>query len=86
MILVNNPKQPLHARNFFKYKIFSEDYQKPLKKSTLFFLPNLVPFNVQGYQKEKGPGTSEQSFLRLQNKLRKIPSLVVYYLAKFDVI
>ena len=63
-----------------------EDYQNPLKKSTLFFLANLVPFNVQDYQKEKGPGNSEQSFLRLQNKLRKIPSLVVYYLAKFDVI
>ena len=37
-----------------------EDYQKPLKKSTLFFLPNPVPFNGQSYQKQKGPGTSAQ--------------------------
>ena len=61
-----------------------EDYQKPLKMSTLFFLPNPVPFNVQSYQKQKGPGTSDQSLFRLRNKFRKIPLLVIYYLAKFD--
>ena len=61
-----------------------EDYQKPLKKSTLFFLPNPVPFNGQSYQKQKGPGTSDQSLFRLQNKFRKIPLLVMYYLTKFD--
>ena len=32
-ILVNNPKQPLHASNIFK----KEDYQRPFKKLTLFF-------------------------------------------------
>ena len=37
------------------------DYQKPLKKLTLFFLSNPVPFNGQSYQKQKGPGTSDQS-------------------------
>ena len=61
-----------------------EDYQKALKKLTLFFLSNPVPFNGQSYQKQKGPGTSDQSFFRLQNKFRKIPSLVIYYLTKFD--
>ena len=62
-----------------------EDYQKALKKSTLFFLPNPVPFNGQSYQKQKGPETSDQSLFRLQNKLfRKIPLLAVYYLTKFD--
>ena len=30
-----------------------EDYQKPFKKSTLFFLPNPVPFNGQ-LSKTKG--------------------------------
>ena len=41
LILVNNPKQPLHARNYFKNKIFlKEDYQKGFKKLTLFFLSN----------------------------------------------
>ena len=32
---------------------------------------------------QKGPGTSNQSLFRLQNKFRKIPSLVMYYLTKF---
>ena len=32
LILVNNPKQPLHARNCFKNKIFSKRIiKKPLK-------------------------------------------------------
>ena len=60
-----------------------EDYQKALKKLTLFFLSNPVPFNGQSYQKQKGPGTSDQSLFRLQNKF-KIPLLVMYYLTKFD--
>ena len=61
-----------------------EDYQKALKKVTSFFLSNPVPFNRQNYQKEQGPGTSDQSLLRLWNQFRKIPLLVMYYLAKFD--
>ena len=63
-----------------------EDYQKALKKVTLFFLSNPVPFNRQNYQKQKGPGTSDQSLFRLQNKFRKIPLLVIHYLTKFDII
>ena len=61
-----------------------EDYEKPLKKSTLLFIPNLVPFNGQSYQKQNGPGTSAQSLFSLCNKLRKIPLLVISYLTKFD--
>ena len=60
------------------------DYQKPLKKLTLFFLSNPVPFNGQSYQKQKGPGTSDQSLFRLRNKFTKISLLVIYYLTKFD--
>ena len=45
LILLNNPKQPLHTRNSFK---------KALKKLTLFFLSNLVPFNGQSYQNKRG--------------------------------
>ena len=63
-ILVNNPKQPLDTRNVFKNKIFWEDYKKPFKKLTLFFLSNPVLFNRQSYQKQKGPGTSDQSLFR----------------------
>ena len=51
--------------------ILKEDYQETLKKLTLFFLPNPVPFNEQSYQKQRGPGTSDQSLFRLQNKFRK---------------
>ena len=61
-----------------------EDYQKPLKILTLFFLSNLVSFNGQSYQKQKGPGTSDLSLFRLRNKFTKISLLVIYYLIKFD--
>ena len=65
-ILLNNPKQPLHARNSFKNKIFlKEDYQKGSKKLTLFCLSNPVPFNGKSYQKQKGSGTSDQSLFML---------------------
>ena len=61
-----------------------EDHQKALKKLTLFFLSKPVPFNGQNYQKQKGPGASDQSLFRLRNKFRKIPLLVMHYLIKFD--
>ena len=61
-----------------------EDYQEALKKLISFFLLNPVPFNGQSYLKEKGPGTSGQSLFTLQNKFRKIPLLVIYFLTKFD--
>ena len=56
-----------------------EDYQKALKKLTLFFLSNPVPFNGQSYQKQKGSGTSHQSLFRSQNTIRKIPLFDIYY-------
>ena len=61
-----------------------EDYQKALKKLTLFFLSNPVPCNGQSYQKQKGSGTSDQLLFRLRNKFRKIPLLVIYYWTKID--
>ena len=54
LILVNNPKQPLHARNHFE-----KGLSKSLKKLTLFFLSNPVPFKGQNYQKQRGPVTSD---------------------------
>ena len=57
-----------------------EDYQKALKKLTLFFLLYPAPFN---YQKHKEPETSDQLLFRLQNKFNKI-LLVMYYLTKFN--
>ena len=61
-----------------------EDYQKALKKLTLFLLSNPVPLNGHSYQKQKGPGTSEQLLFRLKNKFKKIPLLVIYYLTTLD--
>ena len=73
-ILLNNPK-----KGFLK-----KDYQKAFKNLILVFLSTLVPFNGQSYQKQKGSGTSDQSLFRLQNRFRKIPLFVIYYLTKFD--
>ena len=84
LILVYNSKQPLHARNYFRNRYFERGLLRSLKKLTLFFLVNPVILKGQSYQKQKGPGTSDQSFFRLQNKSRKMPLLVIYYLNKFD--
>ena len=67
-----------------RIRYFKRDYQKPLKKLTLFFLSDPVPFNGQSHQKQNGLGTSDQLLFRLQNKFKKIPLLVIYYLTKFD--
>ena len=63
---------------------FERGLSKNLKKVTLFFLLNPLPFNGHNCKKQKEPRTSGQSFFMLQNKFRKIPLLVVYYLTKFD--
>ena len=56
---------------------FERGLSESLKKVTLFFLSDPVPFNRQNYQKQKGPGTSDQSLFRLRNKFRKIPLLCI---------
>ena len=67
-----------------KNRYFERGLSKSLKKLTLFFLSNPVPFNGQSYQKQKGPETSGQSLFRLQNKFRRIPLLIIYHLTQFD--
>ena len=67
----------LNGKIFLKKDILKEDYQKALKKLTLFFLSNPVPFNGQNYQKQKGSGTTDQSLFRLQNKFKNIPLFVI---------
>ena len=59
LILMNNPKQPMHARNSFKRDILKEDYQKAPIKLT-FFLSKPFPFYGEEYDKQKGYGTSDQ--------------------------
>ena len=61
-----------------------EHYQKTLEKLISFFILNPDLYNGQSYLKQKGPGASNQLLFWLQNELRKIPLLVIYYLVKFD--
>ena len=44
----------------FKIRCFERGLSKALKKLTLFFPLNPVPFDGQSYQKQKGSGTSDQ--------------------------
>ena len=67
-----------------KIRYFERGLSKSIKKLTLFFLSNPVPFNEQSYQKQKWPGTSHLLLFRSQNKFKKIPLFVIYYLATFD--
>ena len=71
--LVNNPKQPLHARKSFKSKIYLEDYQKALKKVTLLSLSNPVLFNKQNYHRQKGTGTSDSCSTGYRTSSEKFP-------------
>ena len=85
LILVNTAKQPLHAQNYFKkLDILKKNCRKVLKKLTLYFLSNAIPFNGYDYKQQKEPGTSDQSLSGYKNKFRKIPLLVLNYLNKFD--
>ena len=51
----------------------NEDYQKALKKLTLFFLSNPISFNEQDHEKQKGPEASDQSLIRLNLKIQINP-------------
>ena len=57
-----------------------EDYWKALKRVTLFFLSNPVPFNSQNYHKQKEPGASDQLLFSLINKFKK-SSFISYVLS-----
>ena len=59
LILVNNPKQSLHARNSLEERYFERGLPKSLQVNFIFsFEPSL--FKWKNYQKQKGPGTSNQ--------------------------
>ena len=57
-----------HRKFFQKYGILTENYQKALKKLSLFFLSKPVYFNGQSYKNQKGPGKSRQSLFKPRNK------------------
>ena len=65
-------------------RYFERGLSKSLKKVTLLLLLNPAPFNRQNCNKQKEPGTGDQSYFRSQNNFKKIPLLVEYYLTKFD--
>ena len=67
-----------------KVRYFERGLSKRLKRGNFIFSFETVPFKRQNYQKEKGPGTTDQSLFSLQNKFRKSPLLVMYYLTKFN--
>ena len=77
LILVNNQKRHCIQEILSKIRYFADDYQKALKNLNVYFLSNPVPFNGKDYEKQQIPGTSNQLLFRLQNKLRKIPLLIV---------
>ena len=67
-----------------KIRYFERGLSKNLKKLTLFFILNPVSFNRQDYERQKGPETSGQLLIRLQNKFRKNPLLLMHYVTKSD--
>ena len=48
-----------------------EDYEKALKKVTLYPLLKSVSLNRKNYQKQNGPGTGDKSLFRLQKNSEK---------------
>ena len=61
LILIINPKQPLHARNYFKRQLL-----KSLKNVKFIFSFEPILFDGQNHEKEKRPGTSDQFLFWLQ--------------------
>ena len=62
-------------------RYFERVLSKNLKKVNFIFSFEPNPFWWTKLSKAK---TSDQSLFRLQNKSRKMPLLVIYYLTKFD--
>ena len=67
-----------------KARYFERGLSKSLKKGNFLSSFEPSPFNIQNYQKQKGPGTSDQWLFSLRNKFRKISLSVIYDLSKFD--
>ena len=66
------PKTAIACRKLFKEEdILKGDYQRPLKRLTLCFLLNPVPFNGQSYRKQKGLRTSDHSLLSRSSSSQK---------------
>ena len=64
-----------------KVRYFERGLSKSLKKGNFLSSFEPSPFLIQIYQKQIGPGTSDQPLFGLQNKFRKIPLLYSYVLS-----
>ena len=53
-------------------RYFERGLPKAFKKLTLFYLLNPVSFNGQSYQKQRGPGNSDQSLFKVTKQVQKI--------------
>ena len=81
-ILVNNPKQPLFARNSFKSKIFWKGIIKNLKKTKLhFFFPTQSLFMNKVIKNKRGLElvTSLSSVYKTSSKISYILSDQVWW-------
>ena len=67
-----------------KIRYFERGLSKSLKKVNFISSIEPSPFYEQSYLKQNGSSTSDQSLLMFQNKFKKIPLLVIYYLTNFD--
>ena len=62
LILVNNPKEPLHVRNCLKWDVLIEDCRKALKKITFFFRTQFLLINkIIKKKRNLNLGTSHSS-------------------------
>ena len=69
LIFVNNAKQPLHARNYFKNKIFWNRMAKRPKKVNFIVSP--IPHNGKDYETQKGHETSDKTVLQVTKQVQK---------------
>ena len=56
-----------------KIRYFERGLSKNLKKVNFVFSFEPSPLGGKDYEKQKEPGTSDQSLFRIQNKFTKIP-------------
>ena len=68
-----------------KIRYFERALSESLKKvNFIFFFRTQSLLLDKVIKKQKGSVPSDRSLFRLQNKLRKIPFFIIYYLTKFD--
>ena len=79
-ILVNNPKQPLHARNSFETRYFERGLSKTLKKVNFIFSSKPSPFWCTKLSKTKGAWNWWPIALQVTKKVQK-NSFISYILS-----